>query len=65
MKIALGLLLGAKVCNIGVPFMFKYAVDYLNMNNTLNLDTAPNTIATVSTALLLGCKKMIILCNFE
>ncbi|XP_044727315.1 iron-sulfur clusters transporter ABCB7, mitochondrial [Chrysoperla carnea] len=53
-KIALGLLLGAKVCNIGVPFMFKYAVDYLNMNNTLNLDTAPNTIATVSTALLLG-----------
>lgn len=44
--------------NILVPFMFKYAVDGLNQvsGNILNLDAAPNTVATVATAVLIGCK---------
>jgi len=44
--------------NILVPFMFKYAVDNLNQvsGNILNLSDAPNTVATVATAVLIGCK---------
>lgn len=44
--------------NILVPFMFKYAVDNLNQisGNVLNLSDAPNTVATVATAVLIGCK---------
>ena len=43
--------------NVQVPFLFKYAIDYLN-----NLDAAAlvqasgGTVITVLTALLLGCK---------
>lgn len=38
--------------------MFKYAVDNLNQvsGNVLNLSDAPNTVATVATAVLIGCK---------
>ena len=38
--------------------MFKYAVDNLNQvsGNILNLSDAPNTVATVATAVLIGCK---------
>lgn len=38
--------------------MFKYAVDSLNQlsGNVLNLSDAPNTVATVATAVLIGCK---------
>ncbi|XP_025835797.1 ATP-binding cassette sub-family B member 7, mitochondrial [Agrilus planipennis] len=52
--VAVGLLISAKMVNIAVPFIFKYAVDYLNVSHTLNMDTAPETIATVATSLLLG-----------
>uniref|UniRef100_A0A8C9VZ48 Iron-sulfur clusters transporter ABCB7, mitochondrial n=1 Tax=Scleropages formosus TaxID=113540 RepID=A0A8C9VZ48_SCLFO len=54
--ISLGLLAGAKVTNIMVPFMFKYAVDGLNQmsGNLLNLSEAPNTVATMATAVLIG-----------
>ncbi|KAJ8254896.1 hypothetical protein GJAV_G00198570 [Gymnothorax javanicus] len=54
--IALGLLAGAKVTNVMVPFMFKYAVDGLNQmsGNMLNLSDAPNTVATMATAILIG-----------
>ncbi|KAM9324061.1 iron-sulfur clusters transporter ABCB7, mitochondrial [Gastrophryne carolinensis] len=54
--ISLGLLAGAKGMNIMVPFMFKYAVDNLNeiSGNVLNLADAPNTVATVATAVLIG-----------
>ncbi|KAM5146632.1 iron-sulfur clusters transporter ABCB7, mitochondrial [Mantella aurantiaca] len=54
--ISLGLLTGAKGMNIMVPFMFKYAVDNLNevSGNVLNLADAPNTVATVATAVLIG-----------
>ncbi|KAG8553829.1 hypothetical protein GDO81_003567 [Engystomops pustulosus] len=54
--ISLGLLAGAKGMNIVVPFMFKYAVDNLNeiSGNVLNLANAPNTVATMATAVLIG-----------
>uniref|UniRef100_A0AAZ3Q6F4 Iron-sulfur clusters transporter ABCB7, mitochondrial n=1 Tax=Oncorhynchus tshawytscha TaxID=74940 RepID=A0AAZ3Q6F4_ONCTS len=55
--IALGLLAGAKVMtNVMVPFMFKYAVDELNglSGHMLNLSDAPNTVATMATAVLIG-----------
>ncbi|NXU54822.1 ABCB7 protein, partial [Turnix velox] len=54
--ISLGFLASAKAMNILVPFMFKYAVDNLNQlsGNMLNLSTAPNTVATVATAVLVG-----------
>lgn len=55
-SLAVGLLISAKLMNIAVPFTFKYAVDYLNSGATLNMGTAPETILTVATSILLGCK---------
>ncbi|XP_038603627.1 ATP-binding cassette sub-family B member 7, mitochondrial [Tachyglossus aculeatus] len=54
--VSLGFLAGAKAMNIVVPFMFKYAVDNLNQmsGNMLNLSDAPNTVATMATAVLIG-----------
>ncbi|XP_043830611.1 iron-sulfur clusters transporter ABCB7, mitochondrial [Dromiciops gliroides] len=54
--ISLGLLASAKAMNIVVPFMFKYAVDNLNQmsGDMLNLSDAPNTVATMATAVLIG-----------
>ncbi|KAM6151159.1 iron-sulfur clusters transporter ABCB7, mitochondrial [Rhynchocyon petersi] len=54
--ISLGFLVGAKAMNIVVPFMFKYAVDSLNQmsGSILNLSEAPNTVATMATAVLIG-----------
>ncbi|MEE6497107.1 hypothetical protein FKM82_002602, partial [Ascaphus truei] len=54
--ISLGLLACAKAMNIMVPFMFKYAIDDLNQmsGNVLNLSDAPNTVATMATAVLIG-----------
>nr|XP_055193783.1 iron-sulfur clusters transporter ABCB7, mitochondrial isoform X4 [Nyctereutes procyonoides] len=54
--ISLGFLGGAKAMNIVVPFMFKYAVDSLNQmsGNMLNLTDAPNTVAAMATAVLIG-----------
>lgn len=57
--LALGLLVGAKVINIAVPFTFKYAVDYLNAGASLNMSTAPETVLTVATSILLGCKNFL------
>ncbi|XP_057670425.1 iron-sulfur clusters transporter ABCB7, mitochondrial isoform X1 [Diorhabda carinulata] len=53
-KLAVSLLVGAKLMNVCVPFIFKYSVDYLNVGHTLNMDTAPETVATIATSLLLG-----------
>ncbi|CAL7943276.1 unnamed protein product [Xylocopa violacea] len=60
-KIALSLLIGAKVLNVAVPFIFKYAVDALNAqhvaatgNVLLNMGSAPETVTTVATSLLIG-----------
>lgn len=55
-KVALGLLIGAKMLNVCVPFLFKYSVDYLNSANTLSMASPPETVLTVATSLLLGCK---------
>ncbi|XP_054890630.1 iron-sulfur clusters transporter ABCB7, mitochondrial [Poeciliopsis prolifica] len=54
--ISLGLLAGAKLTNVIVPFMFKYAVDELNQmsGHMLNLNDAPSTVATMATAMLIG-----------
>ncbi|XP_012278205.1 ATP-binding cassette sub-family B member 7, mitochondrial [Orussus abietinus] len=60
-KVAVGLLVGAKLLNVGVPFLFKYAVDLLNAQTmtatgeaALNLATAPATLGTAGVSLLLG-----------
>ncbi|XP_061581072.1 iron-sulfur clusters transporter ABCB7, mitochondrial [Cololabis saira] len=54
--LSLGLLAGAKLTNVMVPFMFKYAVDELNQmsGHMLNLNDAPSTVATMATAVLIG-----------
>jgi len=53
--VALSMLIGAKVVNVQVPFLFKYLVDHLNdSSNLLNLTTAPATVITMVTALALG-----------
>ncbi|XP_067012941.2 iron-sulfur clusters transporter ABCB7, mitochondrial isoform X2 [Anabrus simplex] len=57
--VAVGLLAAAKVVNVGVPFMFKYAVDYLNTHTPsggelLTVSSAPDTVITYTVALLLG-----------
>eukprot|EP00088_Acartia_fossae_P021483 TRINITY_DN2291_c0_g1_i3.p1 TRINITY_DN2291_c0_g1~~TRINITY_DN2291_c0_g1_i3.p1 ORF type:complete len:713 (-),score=145.01 TRINITY_DN2291_c0_g1_i3:79-2190(-) len=51
---ACSLLVGAKVINTCVPFIFKHAVDTLNAANSLNLGTPETTVATMVTATLIG-----------
>ncbi|XP_012261385.2 iron-sulfur clusters transporter ABCB7, mitochondrial isoform X1 [Athalia rosae] len=60
-QLAMGLLVGAKLMNVCVPFLFKNAIDTLNTHAVagggeplLSLGTAPETIATVGTSLLIG-----------
>ncbi|CAH1997922.1 unnamed protein product [Acanthoscelides obtectus] len=53
-KLSVALLVSAKIVNVSVPFLFKYVVDYLNANAALNMESAPSTVATVATSLLLG-----------
>ncbi|XP_071440585.1 iron-sulfur clusters transporter ABCB7, mitochondrial isoform X2 [Hetaerina americana] len=59
--LAVGLLVGAKLMNVAVPFIFKYTVDGLNAAMTsseagpiLSMDSAPETVMAVATSLLLG-----------
>jgi len=54
--LAFGLLVGAKLLNISVPFFFKYAVDELNAitGNKLNMDSPETAAATAVFALLIG-----------
>ncbi|GBL99978.1 ATP-binding cassette sub-family B member 7, mitochondrial [Araneus ventricosus] len=54
--LSVGLLISAKLLSIEVPFLFKYTIDYLNSHTgmALNLETAPATIVTVATALIIG-----------
>ena len=66
MCVALGLLAGAKMLNVAVPFTFKYAVDHLNQalpptakgEAYLNMASAPDTVLTVAVTMLIGCKFM-------
>lgn len=60
-KVAMGLLVGAKVLNVCVPFVFKHAIDSLNSHMVaagseplLSMTTAPETVAAVGTSLLIG-----------
>jgi len=63
-RLSLGLLVGAKLLNVSVPFLLKYAIDDLNAHHTaahggealLSLATASDTILTVTTSLLIGCE---------
>lgn len=50
--------LPSQLTNVTVPFMFKYAVDELNQmsGHMLNLNDAPSTVATMATAVLIGCE---------
>ncbi|VVC39633.1 Hypothetical protein CINCED_3A008716 [Cinara cedri] len=58
--LALGLLASAKMINVTVPFLLKYAIDELNVNLSpggdalLTLDSAPETVLTVATMLLIS-----------
>jgi hypothetical protein len=62
--VALGLLAGAKMLSVAVPFTFKYAVDHLNQalpptttgEAYLNMASAPDTVLTVAFTMLVGCK---------
>lgn len=56
-------LLVLQITNVTVPFMFKYAVDGLNQmsGHMLNLSDAPNTVATMATAVLIGCESCLLL----
>ncbi|XP_031567457.1 ATP-binding cassette sub-family B member 7, mitochondrial-like [Actinia tenebrosa] len=51
---AVCLLVGAKVINVQVPFLFKYAIDYLNKFDPSTIATAGGFLATTSTAILLA-----------
>jgi len=71
-KVAVGLLVGAKILNVLVPFIFKYAVDTLNTHTAvatggavMGLTTAPATVATAAMTLLVGCKNISIFTHSE
>nr|CAG4646105.1 EOG090X02PU [Macrothrix elegans] len=56
--LAVGLLVGAKLMNIGVPFLFKYAVDHLNTHieaplQLVDLD-AQTAVLSTSASILIG-----------
>lgn len=59
--VSLSLLFGAKVMNVTVPFLFKYAVDEVNMATAstgdvlLGMATVPQALGTTAVSLLLGC----------
>lgn len=61
--LSLSLLFGAKIMNVTVPFLFKYAVDEVNAATVtstgdalLGMATVPQAIGTTAFSLLLGCK---------
>nr|QST14982.1 ABCB7 protein [Diaphanosoma celebensis] len=54
--LAMGLLVSAKLLNVGVPFLFKYAVDNLNahMDSPLSMADPQSAALSATVALLLG-----------
>ncbi|XP_026490085.1 iron-sulfur clusters transporter ABCB7, mitochondrial isoform X2 [Vanessa tameamea] len=59
--LSLSLLFGAKVMNVTVPFLFKYAVDEVNLLTTtptgdalLGMATVPQALSTTAFSLLVG-----------
>lgn len=59
-KLAVGLLIGAKLLNVTVPFLLKFAVDDLNTKLStsgeaaLGFATAPDAVLSTAVALLVG-----------
>ncbi|XP_077297885.1 ATP binding cassette subfamily B member 7 isoform X2 [Arctopsyche grandis] len=59
-KLSLSLLIGAKVLNVSVPFIFKYAVDEVNSAVAVNgeavlgMATVPQALGTAGLSLLIG-----------
>ncbi|XP_043464236.1 iron-sulfur clusters transporter ABCB7, mitochondrial [Leptopilina heterotoma] len=51
-KIAISLLIGAKILNVSVPFLFKYGID--SMSTTQSLGSSPEAIAAVATSIFVG-----------
>lgn len=58
MGVALGLLVGAKLLNVQVPFIFKDGVNYLNEHtgDLLALTDPASTVATTAFSLMLACE---------
>ena len=58
--VAMGLLISAKLLNVGVPFLFKYAIDHLNvhLDTPLHLSDPQGAVLTTTLALLMGCKQL-------
>lgn len=60
--LALGLLAAAKILNVSVPFLLKYAMDELNVklspvgDTLLTMGSAPETVLSVATTLLISCE---------
>ena len=54
---ALSLLVGAKLMNVQVPFIFKEGVNYLNEHtgSTLSMADPASAVATSAFAIMLGC----------
>ncbi|XP_052810563.1 iron-sulfur clusters transporter ABCB7, mitochondrial-like isoform X2 [Mya arenaria] len=53
--LAMGLLISSKLVTVGVPFIFKHAVDFLNQpENWLNVDNPGATILTSATAIVIA-----------
>jgi len=56
--LASGLLVSAKLLNVGVPFLFKHAVDLLNthLDSPLHLGDPQATITTTVFTILVACE---------
>lgn len=55
---ALGLLVGAKLLNVQVPFIFKDAINYLNeyAGDVLTVTEPTSAVATTAVSLMIGCE---------
>jgi hypothetical protein len=55
------LLVSAKLLNVGVPFLFKHAVDLLNthLDSPLHLGDPQTAIATTVFSVLVACEYLI------
>lgn len=58
MVTALGLLVGAKLLNVQVPFIFKDAINYLNeyTGDALTMTDPVSAVATTAVSLMIGCE---------
>lgn len=54
--VAVGLLIGSKVINVEVPFIFKHAIDFLNSHtgDVISLNDPASSVFAIAVALMLG-----------